>query len=482
MNTSSVFFCTIVLLTFISCQDSTKQVDNFREITVSKNGRYLAFETGQPFFWLGGTSWGMSEWLNRGDVDYYLDNRQQKEFNVVQICLFWGKREDDPLKFTTNPVNAYGFRPFKIVDGKPDPSRPDVVEGGTPTNPNDYWDHVDYIIKAAKKRNMFVAILPVWGRRYVNNEFQIYGESVFSVDDMYEYGRFLGDRYRTDSNLIWVLGGDVPADLGGDFLLHYRRMAEGIIYGITNEKVRWDQQSELWDHAFMTYHPDGTPSKNSSTWFHEDPWLDFNMIETWQHRDSVRKAVTADYNIKDPIKPTVMGEPAYEGDNGPGRMLTGVHMRRQAYQTFFSGGVGFTYGCYRDTENGYGPLFSPYKGWKKLLNLEGANSMKFVKKFALKHDWPNWEPLEEFILDGEGQGEFQNVAILNSLGQYMVYFPDRSKIIIQLQNVFDSHQATCVWYNPKNGEYSKSFQVKVIESAIEFLPPENWTDAVLIVE
>ena len=225
-------------------------------LNVSENNRYLEFDNGEVFFWLGGTSWGMSEWLTREQVDFYLDDRKEKGFNLVQICLFWGKRVDDPINFTVNPPNAYGFKAFREIDGKPDSTQPLVSKGGTPQNPNDYWDHVDYIIQAANKRNMFVAVLPVWGRRYVNATHKPFAEKVFSISGMNEYGHFLGDRFKTYNNIIWVLGGDVQADSGGDYLGYYRSMAEGIITGITDKVVKWDEPSDLWDYALMTYHPE----------------------------------------------------------------------------------------------------------------------------------------------------------------------------------------------------------------------------------
>jgi len=293
------------------------------ELSVSGNNRYLVNAAGEPFFWMGGTAWGMSEWLTREDVDIYLDNRVENGFTVVQVCLFWGKREEAPVRFTVNPTNAYGHKAFVELSGKPDEGQPWVIKGGTPQNPNDYWDHVDYIVQAAAKRNLIIAVLPVWGRRYVNATHPSYSANVFSMPGMRSYGEFLGRRFMGYPHIIWVLGGDVKADAGGHYLDHYRSMAEGIITGITGERVRWDEVSPLWDNALMTYHPDGSPLVNSSLWFHNDPWMDFNMIETHRSRDKVYQAVRQDYALVDPVKPTVMAEPDYEGSRP--NMVTGTH-------------------------------------------------------------------------------------------------------------------------------------------------------------
>jgi len=450
-------------------------------LNVSEDSRYLEFENGKPFFWLGGTTWGMSEWLTREEVDYYLDNRKEKGFSLVQLCLFWGKRVEDPVNFSTNPPNAYGYRAFMEVEGKPDPGQPQVIDGGTPQSPNDYWDHVEYIIQAAEKRDIIVALLPVWGRRYVNATHPGFSQNVFSIAQMNSYGKFLGQCFKTYSNIIWVMGGDVKADQGGDFLPYYRSMAEGIITGITGELVKWSEESPLWDYALMTYHPDGQPLINSSEWFHNDPWLDVNMIETFQSRGMVIKAVQQDYALIDPVKPTVMGEPAYEGEIKPVGFSSGVQMRRQAYHSFFGGAAGFTYGAFRDRE-GNGPLFSPYKGWKKLLDMEGANSMKFVKSFCLNHHWPDWIPIHDMIQSNRGEGELQKVTVLSlSTDECFIYYPDNSHSKLDLSKYFgETEKILAQWYNPASGNYSDKFQMTLSNEGIDVTPPAEWSDAILI--
>ncbi len=489
MGGNSNYLILLLLITMVGCSGNSENSNAQHKsdllkprLSVSEDKRYLELDDGKPFFWLGGTAWGMSEWLTREQVDHYLDDRKEKDFNLVQICLFWGKREDDPLNFTVNPPNAYGFKAFHEVDGSPDPSRPLLNEGGTPQNPNDYWDHVDYIIQAANERNMFVAILPVWGRRYVNAIHKRFSKKVFSISGMKDYGDFLGDRFKVYDNIIWVLGGDVQADSGGNFLNYYRSMAEGIIAGITDEAIKWDEPSELWDYALMTYHPDGAPLKNSSLWFHNDPWLDFNMIETFKWRDSVYLAIQHDYQLSNPVKPTVMGEPAYEGNKNPyGEIIKGIHMRGQAYQSIFGGAAGFTYGGFRDEERN-GPLFSPFKGWEKLLDMEGANSMKYVKAFCLRHNWPDWTPANNVIKSSRGEGALQKVAVYSkSTGEYIIYFPENSDAIIDLSvHGKKAEKILAQWYDPKSGDYTEKSPVAIIDNGMEASPPKNWSDSILI--
>ena len=449
-------------------------------LRVSENKRYLEYQDGTPFFWLGGTSWGMAEWLNREDVIHYLDNRKEKEFSVVQICLFWGKREEDPVSFTLNPANAYGYKAFEELNGIPSPKRPALADGGTPTEPNDYWDHVDFIIEEAAKRDMMIALLPVWGRRYVNISETSSAETFFTPESMKFYGNFLGARYRENDHIIWVLGGDVKADDGGDYLPYYRAMAEGILTGVTDKIVAWNEPSPLWDKMLMTYHPDGAPFLNSSTWFHTDPWLDFNMVETFKNRETVYRAIANDYELESPVKPTVMAEPDYEGVK-PNSETAGVHMRRQAFHSYFAGAAGFTYGGKFDAD-GNGPLWSPYQGWKNMLDMEGARTMRNIKKFCLENGWPHWVP-DNSLLKGEtATGELQIVAVKDSSSSsYHVYFPENRQLVLDVASV-NSNNLQIQWYNPQTGRYTGKRKVTPKQNQLLLNPPDGWSDAVLLLK
>ncbi len=448
------------------------------QLRVSESRRYLEYHTGQPFFWMGCTSWGMSEWLTREDIIHYLEDRKSKGFNVVQICAFWGKRREEPVIFSLNPTNAYGFKAFAEISGSPHALQPSILEGGTPDMPNDYWDHLEFIIKEARERNMQVALLPVWGRRYVNATHASHSTPFFDRTAMKSYGEFLGGLLGAYKNLIWVLGGDVQANAGGNHLGHYRAMAEGIVLGITGHHVGWDQDSPLWDAVLMTYHPDGRPFANSSRWFHEDPWLDFHMIETHRHHDSVYRAIQLDYHLTDPIKPTVMGEPDYEGHT-PNKPTLGLHMRRQAFHSYFGGAAGFTYGGKIDSL-GNGPLWSPYEGWKDMLDMEGAVTIGLVKRFCLEHGWPRWVPDNSLMKGNIASGELQKVAVKNTQSEDIyIYFPDSSSLFLELtKNPYKAKSVEMEWFNPSNGRYTILTIFPVTKT--EFRPPKSWNDAVMV--
>ena len=65
---------------------------------VSDNKRFLQTSDGKPFFWLGDTAWLLFKSLDRADAERYLDDRQKKGFNVVQVMVL----------HTAGDRNAYG--------------------------------------------------------------------------------------------------------------------------------------------------------------------------------------------------------------------------------------------------------------------------------------------------------------------------------------------------------------------------------------
>ena len=461
---------TVLGILFLQCSLNEESTDlpweQHGPLMVNPGSRIIHHRDGTPFLWLGCTAWGMTEWLTREDVDYYLNDRKSKGMNVVQLCLFWGKRRDYPTRFTVNAENPYGHKAFLETDEIPDPLKPAIVRGGSADDPNDYWDHVDYCMNATQARGMVAAVLPFWGRRYVNASHADQSLPVFTAENIKQYTEFLGNRYADRPNIIWVNGGDVRADQNGDYLPLYRLAAEGLVKGVTGQDVAWHEQHPAWENLLITYHPSGAPMFNSSTWFHTDPWLDFNMIETHVHREKLADAIHQDYNLS-PVKPTVMGEGHYEGRTG-NKTAEAVHIRRQAYQTFFAGAAGHTYGGGFD-EEGNGPLFAPTNNWKPLLEQPGASQLVHLERFLEEQEWWTWEPVENVIVKGRGEGELEKLVI-QSNQNYLIYFPDNSECRLTINN---KKQAT--WYNTRQGLY---FHDK-IETNL-FRPPIDWEDAVLI--
>jgi hypothetical protein len=104
-------------------------------LQVSENRRFLEHRDGTPFLYLGDTAWELFHRLTREDAERYLELRRAQGFTVIQAVVLV---EFDGL---TAP-NAYGDRPLKDND---------------PGQSNEaYFAHVDWIVKKAAQKGLFV--------------------------------------------------------------------------------------------------------------------------------------------------------------------------------------------------------------------------------------------------------------------------------------------------------------------------------------
>lgn len=460
-------------------EEQQQEVESFTNLGISTNNRYLITEDSIPVYLLGGTAWTMPENCTREDVDFYLADRKSKGFNYVQIVasrdLSSSSISNAATTATMNPENKYGFRPFEWNDNKKaDVSKPDTVEGGSPDNPNDYWDHLDYIIRKTQEMDMYVGLLPVWGTYYINNwktDMILFDETSAKT-----YGNFLGNRYKSYRHIIWILGGDTPADQKYDARSIYRAMAEGIANGISGLTVNWNEEHPVWENIMLTYHG----RKASAQFFNNDAWLRINMI--YEDDPGLYENLSTYYN-KTPVRPIIEGECWYEGYAHDGELKTAQLIRRQMYDVFIGGGLGgYVYGVASSSPGAGDQVLKFQTGWRDRLDLEGATQVKYLKGLLDQHEWWKWEPTQQTILDGKGEGETLKTACISTDGnELLVYFADNTSATIDLVKLTKSNQATATWYDPRNGNKQQG-EVYSTNITPVFSPPEGWEDAVLILE
>src|SRR6185503_9012397 len=80
------------------------------------------------------------------------------------------------------------------------------------------------------------------------------------------------------------------------------------------------------------------PAPASSSWIHDEPWLSFNTLQTFQS-DHLNYTMVAADRARTPVKPVVNGEARYEAEGG----TTPLMVRRGAWWSVLAGGF-YTYG------------------------------------------------------------------------------------------------------------------------------------------
>ncbi len=185
MNRKIAFILIAILL--ISCNSVTVK-ESSPKLRVSDNKRFLETEKGDPFFWLGDTGWMLFSKLNREEAEKYLEDRRQKGFNVIQVMV---------LHNILKAVNAYGDS--ALINHNV--ALPLTTPGNSPdyAQQYDYWDHVDYIIKLAGEKGIYMALVPVWGSNVKSGH--------ITREQAGKYAEWLSDRYKNMPKKVCLLVG-----------------------------------------------------------------------------------------------------------------------------------------------------------------------------------------------------------------------------------------------------------------------------------
>lgn len=427
-------------------------------LRVGEDGRGLVTTSGRPFFWLGDTAWELFHRCTLEEAELYLENRHRKGFTVIQAVAL---AEFDGLH-TPNP---YGELPLLHDD---------------PARPNDaYFRHVDAIIRLAAEKGLYVGLLPTWGDK-VAGMWGI-GPVVFDAEKAYAYGRWLAERYRDASNIIWILGGDRPAIHGDlDWRPVWRALAAGIDAGAGGRPLK-------------TYHPSGGHS--SSEWLHAEAWLDLNMLQsghghgpdapTWE-------MVARDYG-RLPTKPVLDGEPNYE--DHPVRPwprwepTSGYYrdhdVRKQLYRSVFAGACGVTYG-HHSIWQFYDPrqrpgVNHPDRSWQAALDRPGAWHAGYLRRLMASRPLLGRIPDQTMLIAApRGHHEYA-VATRDRAGRYaMIYTPIYQPLRVAL-DALAGDEIRAWWYNPRTA-IATEIGAWPARGEQTFEPPVDGPDWVLVLD
>ncbi len=429
------------------------------KIKVSDNHHFLIFEDGTPFFYLGDTAWELFQRLDKAETEKYLENRRKKGFTVIQAVVL---AELDGL----NTPNTEGEKP--LIDN--DLQKPNEK----------YFSHIDWVIKKAEEKGIFIGLLPTWGDKW-NKKWGV-GPEIFTPENAHTYGQFLGNRYKNSPNIIWILGGDRPIETD----LH-RQIIKATATGL--------REGDGGTHL-ISFHPNG--GSGSAQYFHNEDWLDFNMRQnghSLSYTERYHKTLS-DYKLS-PAKPVIDAEPIYEDhpinfkpdENGHS---SAADVRRPLYWDLFSGAFGHTYGHHSVwqmwlTERN--PINRPLLPWYEAIDQPGATQMIYGRLLIESRPFLPRIPDNSIIVNDQfpssvpGAGSNQFVATRDQDGTYaMVYVPLGRKFSIRM-DIIKGKEVIAWWYNPRNGETKKigKFANSGTKSFLSPTPGEN-LDWILVLD
>jgi chitodextrinase len=392
-------------------------------LKASVNGRYLVDQNNVPFLLVGDTSHGLSGKMSEADAALYFANRLTNGFNSVVIyapCARYIECNDDGTTFD-------GIAPFTSGDS------PQNYDLSTPNET--YFSRLDNLLNLAASNGLNVFLDPLETGDFLDTLRNNGPQRAF------DYGVYVGTRYRNFPNIVWLLGEDFQSWFSNP---DDNQLVAQLMAGIASVDSNHLQTLQL--DYFRSYSNQDTDVVG--------PYLTYDMVYTYYETYDY---VLAAYNSS-PTIPAYLGEANYEGENNtlglPGPAGTGV-LRRQTYWTLLSGGFGHLWG------NHYINHVLPE--WRDNLDTPGASQIRHSTNLFSTYEWWNLVPdqTHDIVTGGYGSYNSENqdftaadyvTAAWNPDGTLaMAYTPAPTTLSVDLSRFVRPIVAR--WYDPSAGTF-----------------------------
>lgn len=410
-------------------------------VKLSANGLYLTDQGNRPFFMNGDAAWSLIAQLSQADADTYLSDRAQKGFNLVLVDLI-------EHQFATHaPANLAGQAPFATA--------------GDFNTPNEaYFAHADWVITKAAEKGIVVLLAPLYLGYACGNEGWCAEVQSSSLATMRSYGRYVGNRYKSFPNIVWVIGGDADPVANG-VAAQVREFVAGVRdFDTTHLFTAHNQRDQAAMDVWTT-----------------DSWLDINNIYT--SGNEYRAALTQ-FN-RAGAKPFFLIESHYENEHGS----TSLSLRRQAYWTVLSGGIaGHIFGnCPIWGFNApSASSFCANGTWRSQLDSAGSTTLAYVGRLFRSRAFYMLVPdqAHSVLTLGFESGDTYAAAARASDGSSIIaYIPTRRAVTIDLSQIAGT-SARAWWFDPSTAT-ATLIDTYPTSGAATFIPPDG-NDWVLVLD
>ena len=425
------------------------------DLKVVKGEGMLQHADGKGFFWMADTAWFLYA-KTKTEIDTYINNRAAKKFTVIQAVAahHHGSYIVKDYKGQDNPANTIqAFNAYDI------------------TKPNEkYWEKIDYIVKQAENKGMYVALLPIWREAMEKRPRGNVTRSFETEDDAKNYGIQIAKRYKDSPNIIWIIGGDSALDNGWVKKTGLSKDAQIARWNALGNGIKSVDSKHL-----RTFHP-GTQTHKPYETLKKNSWMDFNMIQS--SRFGPENTLKKIEEVLSEGLPAVDGESLYEGlaypkkadgSRGEKTRRTAFQVREDAYSEIFAGAFGNTYGhdaiwrfCVNkdDFRVEAGPrtcrsiasfLLAPIVTWQEALNADGAKQMQYVTELMQSRPIVGRKPDQSLISGKPKAADGDRIVATLGKGYAMVYTAKGKSINVVMDKVSGS-MVKAWWFNPRNGQ------------------------------
>lgn len=444
--------------------------------------------TNKPVFITGDTAYNLiTQLTSDADVETYLADRQAKGINLIWVALVddssHGEGTHRPGRNEQGEGNtqkdAFGNDPW---NGGADFTG---MEGATA-----YWDHVDDVLQRAAAHGITVLAGIGFSATFESCKFRYYSSMATTSDaTMKAYGAFLGNRYRSYPDIIWLQGGDANIKLcGSDLGKKTDDIARGILSADPMHLMAVEATSGVWGEASATNWSSYTFGPNNPS-----GWLTLGTIYPKGTPDKVFSAEIdqiVSQNVTEtgatPFVPYFSVEDPYEYEPWSRDAYDDQQLRQEGYTEILSGAtLGRLFGSAGVWPFGAGCCQHGSR-WQVIMEHPASfDQQRLGQLFRSREHWKLVADINHAVVTaGFGSGENLTVTSRTSDGQTIIaYVPNgnRARLTLDMSKITTGiNQATCWWFNPSSGATTLIGTFATFGSR-NFTPPDS-NDWVLVLD
>ncbi|HYQ44943.1 MAG TPA: DUF4038 domain-containing protein [Polyangiaceae bacterium] len=384
-------------------------------LKLSSNRRYLVDQNNVPFLINQASSWALIQSLSNADAADYLDGLKQRGFNTVMVSII-----SNDVRMAGSPPNWQGVSPF-------------TTQWDFSTPNDTYFTHADQVLNLAKDRGMLVTLVPSY-LGYPTDASQGWWDELQSANNSVAksqaYGRYLGQRYKNFTNLIWIAGGDNSPAPGSVLENHLKAVVDGIR----------ENDSHLWTgHWDSVAHGNGVLSTENSTFA---SYMSVNGYYAYNYDLTYQRDLEA-YN-RAPAMMLYHLDQSYETEPGG----TPENIRRKAYEAMLMGAAGSSFNA--------GPNWWGFANWRGNMDSPGSQQTTIWYRAFMSRAWQDLIPDQNHLAVTGGLGTWGSTdyvpAARTSTGSTVMAFLPSSRTVTVDASKISGTQAKGWWYNPVNGQ------------------------------
>jgi hypothetical protein len=405
-------------------------------LKASDNGRYLVDQNNTPVFLVGDAPQDSFALLDKTQWITYLADRQSRGVNIVWVSGLCGQglsvNGTGRVGCHSSMQTYDGIAPFKSGNSQTtyDISAPNSA----------YWSRVDSYIKLAGSYGITI-LFNAWDTGGLRPLMEASGNA-----KMYNFGVFLGNRYKTFPNIIWMSGSDFQNWKTNST---DNTLIEKLMAGIASVDKNHLQTTEL----------DFNRSKS----------LDDSLLAPYTKLDGVYDyycvygEVYSAYNAA--TVPVFFEEGYYEngtsanGGNAMGNTVTAEMLRRQEWWAALAGASGEIYGNMN--------IWPFPRNWQDELGSIGLTQFGYLASLMKGVAWYRLVPDQSHTIATAGYGTANTGAgdkacIIDNDYVTTAYFADRSGSVsytpvnttLTVAMSQFSGPVNAKWFDPTKGSYT----------------------------